>query len=104
MKEMTTKNRERERKITSNNRDVHVPVPIDKNVDSVLECLVVQQQSRYVLKHYSWKIQKYFNFSPRPINFATLFPKLYTSKIITPVLPKVTCNKNFQNNKFRNGY
>lgn len=45
--------RERERDITGNNRDAHVLVSINKNIDGVLEDLVVQQQSGYVLKHYS---------------------------------------------------
>lgn len=40
---------------TSNNRNVHVSVTIDKNVDSILKRLVIQQQCRYVLEHYSCK-------------------------------------------------
>lgn len=39
-------------KSTSNNRNAHVSVAIDKYVHGVFKRLVIQQQRRYILKHY----------------------------------------------------
>lgn len=41
-------------KITSNNRDTHVPVSINKDINSVLEDLVIRDKCCNILKHNPW--------------------------------------------------
>lgn len=73
---------ERERERTSNNRDAHVSVAINKNVHRVFERLMIQQQRCYVLKHYSYTQKRLKKFKKTKKPQYNIHTRIFTLKVI----------------------